>query len=248
MKLLLRIYSIYVYLVFIVVFILIIPIILLLAQKESLKKAALKLNTFWSWIFFKIIFINVTFSYEEKLSKKQRYIFCANHFSYLDIPIVAGLPLPFKYIGKSSIAKAPIFGYMFKKLHIMVDRANVMSRARSLKQTREALQDGFNIMFFPEGGILTKKPPMMVSFKDGAFRLAVEENTPIVPITMPYNYKILPDDESYLLRPKKCLVIVHKPLYPSDYDFDLNRLKDETKAVIEHELKKYHSVNVDSVS
>jgi 1-acyl-sn-glycerol-3-phosphate acyltransferase len=201
MKLLLRIYSIYVYLIFIVAFILFIPVILLLSQKRSVHKSALKINTYWSRFFFHLIFIPVRYRFEEKLDKKKNYIFCANHFSYLDIPVVAGLPLPFKFIGKSSITRVPIFGYMFKKLHITVNRENIKSRGESLKRSLEALQNDFNVFFFPEGGILTKTPPEMVSFKDGAFRLAVEQSVPIVPVTLPDNYKILPDDESYLLRP-----------------------------------------------
>lgn len=247
MRFLLRLYSIYFYIIFILDFIVFIPFILLLAQCKRTQKAALQLNTYWSWTFFKLVFINVKFTFEKPLSKEDRYIFCANHFSFLDIPISAGLPIPFKFIGKSSIAKVPIFGYMFKTLHVTVDRKNVLSRAESLRKTRDALRDGFNMMFFPEGGILTKSPPEMVSFKDGAFRLAVDENASIVPITMPDNFEILPDDNSYLFKPKRCRVIVHKPIHPKDCDFDIQKLKSATKTIIEKELQKHHPTIVNSV-
>lgn len=248
MKILLRLYSIYFYIIFIVAFIMIIPVILILAQFKKLENAALKVNSFWSWIFFKLVFIPVKFHYKEKLRIDQNYIFCANHFSYIDIPVIAGLPVPFKFIGKSSIKRVPIFGYMFSKLHITVDRSNVKSRAESLQKSRNVIKNGFNITFFPEGGIVTKNPPHMVNFRDGAFRLAVEENVPIVPVTMPDNYKILPDDESYLFRPKKCQVIVHAPIYPADHNHDIEALKEATKKVIEDELLRHHPENVGSVS
>ncbi|MEO9474726.1 MAG: lysophospholipid acyltransferase family protein [Cyclobacteriaceae bacterium] len=247
MKILLRIYSIYFYIIFILAFIVFIPVILLLAQFPGLQRTALSVNTFWSWTFFKLVFIPVRFSFEQKLSRKEKYIFCANHFSYIDIPVIAGLPIGFKFIGKSSIAKVPIFGYMFKKLHITVNRGSVKSRAESLQKSRGALIAGYNLTFFPEGGILTNQPPKMVAFKDGAFKLAVDQNVPIVPVTMPDNFLILPDDDSYLFRPRKCRVIVHKPIYPQDHNHDLRELKAATKKVIEDELLKYHPSNVGSV-
>ncbi|MFT6866139.1 MAG: 1-acyl-sn-glycerol-3-phosphate acyltransferase [Cyclobacteriaceae bacterium] len=247
MRILLRLYSIYFYIIFIIAFIIVIPIILFLAQFKNLERAALKVNRYWSWVFFKMIFIPVKFSFEQKLPKDQNYIFCANHFSYIDIPVIAGLPFPFKYIGKSSIKKIPVFGYMFAKLHITVDRSSIKNRAESLRVSREAIQRGFNITFFPEGGIITVNPPHMVNFKDGAFRLSIEENVPIVPVTMPDNYKILPDDNAYLFRPKKCKVIVHKPIYPADHNYDLESIKAATKTVIEQELLRHHSKNVPSV-
>lgn len=247
MRLLLRLYSIYFYIVFILAFIVFIPFILSLAQFEKTQRAALQINTYWSWTFFKLVFIDIKFSFESNLSSKERYIFCANHFSYLDIPITAGLPIPFKFIGKSSITRVPIFGYMFKKLHVTVDRSNVKSRAESLVKTRAALRNKYNMMFFPEGGIFSKSPPEMVSFKDGAFRLAVEENVPIVPITLPDNYLILPDDNSFLFHPRRCRVIIHKPIYPKDHDFNISRLKMATKTIIEAELQKHQPTNVKSV-
>ncbi|MFY0601137.1 MAG: 1-acyl-sn-glycerol-3-phosphate acyltransferase [Cyclobacteriaceae bacterium] len=247
MRILLRLYSIYTYIIFVLTFLAFVPTMIVLAQKKRFHKTALQLNTAWSWIYFKAIFIKVKFSFEEKLERGKTYIFCANHFSYLDIPIIAGLHLPFKFIGKSSIAKVPIFGYMFKTLHITVNRSNIMSRARSLKKTQESLKEGFNMMFFPEGGILTKSPPKMVGFKDGAFRLAIEENIPVVPITFPDNYVILPDDDSFMIRPRKCRVIVHKPIYPKDCQNDIVSLKSMTKSTIEKELAKYHTENVGTV-
>ena len=62
-----------------------------------------------SGIFWKVEF-------EEKLDKKKRYIFCPNHSSTLDIPLVTvAIPLPLLFMGKKEITKIPIFGYFYKK-------------------------------------------------------------------------------------------------------------------------------------
>lgn len=139
-----------------------------------------------------------------------------------------------------SVSKIPIFGLMFKRLHVMVDRDSLKSRAESIVQCRVALNNGNNLVIFPEGGILTKEPPHMVRFKDGAFRLAVEEGVPLVPVTMPNNFLILPDDGSLLFKIKPCKMIVHEPLFPERYDFDPEKLKKELFRVISDELAIHH--------
>jgi 1-acyl-sn-glycerol-3-phosphate acyltransferase len=236
MKVLYRIYSIFCYIIFLLTFLVVIPFILFFAQLKSWHRAALAINSGWSWAYFKLVGIPVRFEYEVPLDRKGQFIFCANHFSFLDIAIMAGLPIPFKFIGKRSITKAPVFGYMFRKLHITVDRSSMKSRARSVEESRAALNEGFSLTFFPEGGIVSNNPPKMVLFKEGAFRLAVEENIPIVPVSLIDNYHILPDDGAFLFRPRKSRVFVHAPIFPSDFNGDIAALKEETKRLIASKL------------
>ncbi|MEP1034658.1 lysophospholipid acyltransferase family protein [Ekhidna sp.] len=182
-------------------------------------------------------FIPVEKEWRFKLDKKQQYILCANHFSYLDIPILGLFPMAFKFVGKSSLAKIPLFGYMYRTLHITVNRSSYRSRARSLVKAREEIQKGHNLGFFPEGGIRLEKYPDMVDFKDGAFKLAVENNVPVIPVTMPDNYHILPDDDLLNIRRKKCQIIYHEPIWPSDNgDEQVKQLKEEVFRVIQTEL------------
>ena len=158
----------------------------------------------------------------------------------MDIPGFLLLTGP-KFIGKSSISKVPLFGYFYKKIHITVDRANIRSRAQSLINVKNALMDGFNVTFFPEGGVRVKPKdlPNMVPFKDGAFRLALETQCPIVPVTMPYNFLILPDKKPLQLHNHLCKIIVHDPIYPSEQD-TVKSLKDKTFDIIQAELLKHH--------
>src|SRR5690606_1618894 len=128
----------------------------------------------------------------------KQYIFCANHFSYLDIPVLGYLKQRAVFVRKSSLAKIPVFGFMFKKIHIMVDREKLRSRYEALNRSMEVLGKGCSLFIFPEGGIITNAPPAMGRFKDGDFRVAKDKQIPIVPVTIPYNWIILPDDDQYL--------------------------------------------------
>jgi len=93
-------------------------------------------------------------------------------------------------------------------------------------------------MVFPEGGVLTKLPPNMVKFKDGAFKAAISQNTPIIPITIPNNFKILPDDNKFLLFRKQLKIIFHEPIYTDHLTSDdIPYLKDKVYNIINSELK-----------
>ena len=59
--------------------------------------------------------------YEEGVDLKNQYVIISNHFSYIDIPALAALNIPFRFIGKMQVNNIPVLGYIFKNLHIMVD-------------------------------------------------------------------------------------------------------------------------------
>lgn len=235
-----RLYSFWA--VFSIVFfflILIIPLILMVPIKP-LHRLALRINCIWAWCFLKMAFIPVERTWEFKLDKNQQYILCANHFSYLDIPILGLFPQPFKFVGKSSLARIPLFGYMYRSLHITVNRSSYKSRAESLVRARQEINKGFNLALFPEGGIRFEHYPNMVDFKDGAFKLSVENNIPIIPVTLPDNYFIQRDDDLLNIRRRKCRIIYHKPIWPNlEVEEPVRQLREEVFRVIQTELLKY---------
>ena len=217
-------------------FFFIVPLFLMILFRP-LHKVALKINRIWAWCFLKMAFIPVRKDWRFRLDKKQQYILCANHFSYLDIPVLGLFPMAFKFVGKGSLARIPIFGYMYRTLHITVNRTSYRSRAQSLVKAREAIKNGFNLGFFPEGGIRLDHYPDMVDFKDGAFKLAVENNLPIIPVTIPDNYRILRDNDILNIRRNKCRIIYHEPVWPAgSVDEDAKKLRKEVFRIIQTEL------------
>jgi 1-acyl-sn-glycerol-3-phosphate acyltransferase len=141
-------------------------------------------------------------------------------------------------VGKSSAKNIPLFGYMFAKLHIQVDRAAKDSRIKALTRSIRALKSGRSIMIFPEGGIhSTNFPEMVQPFKDGAFSMAIENQVPLVPISLLDNYKAMPE---ILFKWHKLRVIIHAPIETKGKTkADINDLKKEVYDIIQPTLNKY---------
>jgi 1-acyl-sn-glycerol-3-phosphate acyltransferase len=118
-----------------------------------------------------------------------------------------------------------------------VDRANLKSRVNTILRSKKALDDGKSLMIFPEGGIITKKPPHMAHFKDGAFRIAIEKQIPIVPVTIPLNWIILPDHQLMRLHRGIVKVIFHEPIETKTYTLEkIDDLKNKVFDIINTEL------------
>ncbi|MEN2282529.1 lysophospholipid acyltransferase family protein [Algoriphagus sp. SE2] len=232
-----RIYSIYAALIFALSFLLIFPFILICIWVPGFKKFGRKINRYWARFYFSIIFLPVKIEKKTKLEKGKSYIYMANHFSYLDIPMMGFIPGDVQFVGKASIRKAPLFGYYFKQLHIAVDRDRLKSRAETMKRAIVALENGSSLVIFPEGGIFSKQPPHMIPFKNGAFKISISKQIPIIPVTLSFNHLILPDDGKFLLNRMPAKMVLHEAIFPSEEDTEetLNRTCFE---VIQKQLNK----------
>jgi 1-acyl-sn-glycerol-3-phosphate acyltransferase len=216
------------------------PFFILFSQKKSWHKYAYRLNFLWASVYFPMNRMKTEVIYEEPLTKDSRYVLCPNHASALDIASICLINEPFVFIGKAEIKKIPIFGYMFRKLHIPVDRASLKSRYQIITDAKQALQEGKNVLLFPEGGIISGDETLS-KFKDGPFRIAIETGTPIVPITIPFNWIILPDENVSMFNKNHAhiRIIVHKPIDTSKMTIsDLDSLKELTHQRIKDELEK----------
>ena len=223
-------------------FVLILPLIFM-CNFKALHRQALRINHLWAWGFLKLSFIPVRKIWHFEPQRNHTYILCANHFSYLDIPALGVFSYPFKFVGKSQLAKIPGFGFMYRRVYITVNRASFRSRGEALAKARKALNEGFNLGFFPEGGIRSKKYPMMADFNDGAFRLAAESNTPIVPVTFPNNHNILAGKAIMNMRYGSCIIVYHEPIFPSgSTEAAIKEIKEKVFHVIQSELN-HHSTH-----
>ncbi|WP_425639377.1 lysophospholipid acyltransferase family protein [Algoriphagus yeomjeoni] len=230
-----RLYSIYAGLIFALSFLLIFPFILVCIWIPGWKKYGRKINRYWARAYFICIFLPVKIQKSDKIQKDKAYIYLANHFSYLDIAMMGFIPGDVLFVGKASIRKAPLFGYYFKNLHIAVDRERLKSRAETMKRTDQALESGSSVIIFPEGGIFTKNPPEMIAFKNGAFRMAIEKQIPIIPVTLSYNHLILPDDGKLLVHWRSAKMVLHEPLFPGNFESE-KALKENCFHVIQSQL------------
>jgi 1-acyl-sn-glycerol-3-phosphate acyltransferase len=196
-------------------------------------------NRWWARLLF--IFIGLPFRviYYSKPDRKKQYIFCPNHFSYLDIPTLGLNHHNAIFVGKNDMENIPVFGFMYRRLHLTVDRAKLKSRYSTMVKTFEALDHGKSLVIFPEGGIITEKDPHLHSFKDGAFRASIEKQIPIVPVTIPFNWIILPPNE-FLMRWRPLKIIFHAPVDPAGFTLqEIDKYKLHIRTIIDDELKKH---------
>ena len=238
MKLLRVIHTGYGVIIFILLFLILLPFLLIPILFPKQFQMVGIINRWWARLMFLFIFIPFQIENRAKLDRKKQYIFCPNHFSYLDIPSLGLAPHNTIFVGKSEMSKVPLFGFMYRKLHITVDRTKLKSRYASLEKSMQAIDEGKSLVIYPEGGIITEKEPVLSKFKDGPFRIAIEKQIPIVPVTIPFNWIILPPDE-FLLRWHPLKVIFHEPIETSQLTIkDLDALKEKVYHIIDSELKK----------
>tara|TARA_X000001036_G_C20686560_1_gene807850 strand:+ start:2687 stop:3301 length:615 start_codon:yes stop_codon:yes gene_type:complete len=121
------------------------------------------------------------------------YFFVANHVSMIDVMLLISIVRnnPIVFIGKKELEKIPIFGFIYKRTMILVDRSSNQSKKRVFEETKKKLNSGISIGIFPEGTV----PEIEVelgAFKHGAFTMAIEHQVPIVPITFMDNKEKFP--------------------------------------------------------
>ena len=141
-----------------------------------------RLCVLWSDIWFALTFIRVKKIYDAPFDDHKKYILIANHISYLDIPmIVKVFRRPLRPLGKIEMTRIPIFGFIYKYAIVTVDRSDAQHRALSLRLLRSVLTKGISIFVFPEGTFNETGQPLK-EFYNGAFKLAIETQTPIKPV------------------------------------------------------------------
>jgi 1-acyl-sn-glycerol-3-phosphate acyltransferase len=185
--------------------------------------------------------IRYNFIFEEPLSADKTYIYCANHSSNLDIMIMCILAKRnFHFMGKDELLNHPILKLFFCSIDIPVNRESRISAFRAFKKAGANLKAGRSLVIFPEGRISDDHyPPRLIDFKNGPFRLAIENNIPIVPVSISNAWKLLWDDgKKYGSRPGRCDIYVHKPIFTQDLDVAEDAvLKDRVYNLIDSKLE-----------
>ncbi|HEV8514903.1 MAG TPA: 1-acyl-sn-glycerol-3-phosphate acyltransferase [Cyclobacteriaceae bacterium] len=138
----------------------------------------------WSWIFSMLTFIRYEFHGRENFRKGQSYIFVSNHTSFLDLPGLRLLiPGEFRPLAKKELLKIPVFGLIARGATVIVDRSSGESRKKSLDKLKATLAEGISILLFAEG-TQNRSKEVLQPFKDGAFRLAIDTQMPLLPMVV----------------------------------------------------------------
>ncbi len=143
-------------------------------------------------------------------------IFCPNHTSHLDIPVILeAIWGDISFIAKHELAMNPLLLPYLKRLDLLVRRNSVVHSAMVWRRASQLLSNGISLVVFPEGKIVyNEETPCIGRLKEGAFKLAVETGCPIVPVIMLDNWHIMGDDGRYGGHPGSARVLFMKPLFP----------------------------------
>ncbi len=173
------------------------------------------------------------------------YVIISNHASYIDTFLMYGIiPEFFSFMGMSELTKLPMFGRFFTSgQNIPVNRASNIDSVKAFKLAGKKLAQGDSIALFPEGGIKEQVPELAL-FKNGAFRLAMEEGVPLVPILLFDTHKILESNDLFKTsgRPGKARVKILKSV-PTAFlkQEDLIPLREQVREEMKNELHDYYA-------
>jgi len=214
-----------------------IPFRILLRKRSGYPKAFRLMRVWGSFLNYTLL-VPLSVKMEGPLPPPP-YVVCINHSSYLDIIHTFNiLPDYFLFMGKYELLKWPLFNIFFKDMHIVVNRSSRMEAARSLQKAAAAIDAGVTVSIFPEGTI-PRTAPRMKPFKDGAFKLAIDKQVPIVPITFRDNWRLFGDPQNLLSRgrPGIARAVVHASIPTKGLtDADLDNLRRQVFHVIESPL------------
>lgn len=172
------------------------PFIYFLAKnpKKNYRKIV-QLRKWFSVTSIHLVGIRFKVNYDTPIDWSRPYILCPNHSSILDITALNYVcPQPFTFMGKEELLKNPITRIFFKSVDIPVNRDSKISSFRAYKRASQLLQEGKSVVIFPEGKIDHVYPPILQKFKPGAFRMAIDNNIPILPIVIHNAWEIMWDD------------------------------------------------------
>lgn len=182
----------------------------------------------WSLIFSILTFIRYSIQGKENFKKGNSYIYVSNHTSFLDIPgVCLTIPGEFRPLAKKELLKLPVFGMIAKGAAIIVDRSSAESRKKSIDKLKQVLKEGINILLFAEG-TQNRSKEVLQPFHDGAFRIAIDTQQPILPIVIIGAGKLMPPG-TIRLRPGKIKIVVGKEIQTAGLKTsDSNALKTLT--------------------
>jgi 1-acyl-sn-glycerol-3-phosphate acyltransferase len=155
----------------------------------------------WMQIFFLLTGCSLKISGKKHFKKGEKYIVTCNHNSLMDVPVTTPfIPGANKTIAKSEMAKIPLFGLIYKRGSVLVDRNDKNSRRDSFARMKNVLNLGMHMCIYPEGTRNKTELPIK-EFHDGAFKLAVETGTYIIPAILFNTKKVLPPGKTFYFFP-----------------------------------------------
>lgn len=203
---------------------------------------AYALKKIWAFLICFFSGIIPVIKYKRKFKWPHKCVVVSNHTSYLDICIsVFYMKHTSLYMGKVELLKAPLFGNFFKYMDIPVDRKSNSGSHKALQKAGDKIDEGYGMVIYPEGTISNEG--VLKNFKNGAFKLAIEKQVPIIPVVNINNWQLLQNGgflKSYG-RPGIAHIVVGAPIPTKGLtEENLVDLRTQVHQFIKHELDNYY--------
>lgn len=160
---------------------------------DSTGRAAMRVARVWSRSLLLFARVRVRVEGLKKLDPGASYVFCSNHLSYMDTPVVlSSIPAEFRFLAKRGLFKIPLLGtHLAQAGHIPVPREDPRAAVKTLARAAEIVRRrSISILIFPEGG--RSRDGALRPFKEGAAYIAIRAQAPLVPVAVIGTREILP--------------------------------------------------------
>jgi len=183
-------------------------VIMMVISMSGKPEAASRIfGPYWGRAICHLTPVDVEISGSENLDKNKSYVIAANHQSQYDIFVLYGwLNTDFKWVAKKELQKLPLVGLAMEKMgHIFIDRRNRQAAIHSLEAARNKIRNGISVLFFPEG--TRTKTGEMDAFKKGAFKMALDLELPVLPVSIIGTREIMPTNSFNIIMTETSAVI-----------------------------------------
>ena len=239
------IFSVYAFAIFIVLMFVLFPFVLIASFFGRMQGGnfIFHICRFWADIFMLLLGIHHKNIFEAPKATGHPVVFVFNHISYMDIPVLmkAFRKQPIRVLAKAEMAKVPVFGFFYRKATVMVQRGNLQARAKSVRQLKSILKKNISIVLAPEGTFNMTHQPLK-EFYDGAFKVAIETQTPIQPVIFLDAYDRMNYESVFSLTPGKSRAVFLEEIEVNNFTLqDTGKLKNIVYQKMEAALIKYHA-------
>lgn len=196
----------------------------------------------WAFLWYSFIGVKHENIFEANISHEAK-IYIGNHISYMDIPaLVRSMSGSYRVLGKYEMVHYPIFGLIYRAAVVLVNRSDAEHRAKSVEKLKSSLQQQISIVIFPEGTFNEDLTKPLKSFYDGAFRIAIETQTNIVPFIFIDTIDRFNSKSISSFSPGKSRVVYLPEINVKGYTIEqLNELKNHVYNMMDAALRRYRT-------
>jgi 1-acyl-sn-glycerol-3-phosphate acyltransferase len=231
-----RIFALWALILFVVTMLIVFIPMLVIGLWPEPKRTRLfhRISQIWMGVFLPFTGVWIVKKGKEHFEKGETYIILCNHNTLMDVPITTpGIPGANKTIAKIEMSRMPIFGIIYKRGSVLVNRKSEESRKASYINMKEVLRMGMHMCIYPEGTRNKTQEPLQ-RFHDGAFRLAADTGNSILPAVLFNTAKVMPNNKIFYYWPGKIEMHFLVPVAVG------SQTKEELKEKVFKLMKEYY--------